>query len=138
MCIHPHWNVKVYQCYEFAVCTTLEGGTEKWQLMSNTWLISWCAFSWYQLKLLWHKQHETWFWCIHQGQIYHQCTMISDFSLKIRVIKVFFQKFCSSFFKTQHSPVHVQKWNVWHMSYSYTFSLTLPSYSRSCQILYLP
>ena len=70
--IRPHWDLQVYQLYELAICTTWQDGIERWQLMSNTWLIYWCAFFGYQSKLLWHKQHEIWLKCLHQGQIYWQ------------------------------------------------------------------
>ena len=62
VCIHPQLDLKVYQLYEFSICTTWQGGIERWQMMSKTWLIYCCGFSWYQPKFSWHKQHEIWFY----------------------------------------------------------------------------
>ena len=45
--------------------------------------------------------------------------------------------FCSAFFK-RHSPSHVHKSNLLHMSYNYIFTLTLRIYSRSYHILDSP
>ena len=92
----------------------------------------WCAFSWYIPKFSWNKQHEIWFKCLYQSQIY--CHWPRAFRLKIWVITVFVWKFYPSFFN-RHSPKHVQKWNPWHMSCSYIFTLTLPLYSRYYQNL---
>ena len=38
-----------------------------------------------------------------------------SFSLQIRVITSFFEVFCSVFYKG-HSPGHLQKWNILHVS----------------------
>ena len=31
----PAWNLKVHQRHEFVICTSSEGGNERWQLMSK-------------------------------------------------------------------------------------------------------
>ena len=49
------------ELYEFAFCISWRGGSERWDLMSNTWSS--------KPKILWHKQNEIWFRCVRQGQI---------------------------------------------------------------------
>ena len=40
VCIHPHWDLKVHKLYQFTICTSLQGGNERWQLMTPS-----CGFS---------------------------------------------------------------------------------------------
>ena len=44
VCIHPYWDLKVHQLHDFSICTTWQGGNERWQLISNTWSIYCGAF----------------------------------------------------------------------------------------------
>lgn len=38
-CEHPRWYLKVKRLYDYAICTSWQGGNKMWQLMSNTWPI---------------------------------------------------------------------------------------------------
>ena len=53
-------------------------------------------------------------------------------SLKTRVITAFYRKFCAASLK-RHLHAHAQKWNLFHMSYSYIF--TVYNFSNIFKIL---
>ena len=130
VCIHPHLDLKVYQLYEFPVCTIWQGGIERWQLMSNTCLIYCCGFSWYQHKFLWHEQREIWFYTqdlinflIHLKWWKRQCM-----SEKINE---------APDFKTKFIWVSYPKKNLQHLKCGHLLSLAVYCYSSLSLNLYL-
>ena len=112
--VHIQINLKIHQLYESVIYTSSQSGIERWQLMSKLVQFT-SAFSWFNPKFLWQlKQHEVRFKCLHTTRsILVEITF--SFSLQIRVIPSFFQVFCSVCFKW-HSPGHLQKWIILHVS----------------------
>ena len=61
-------------------------------MISNTWLIYWCAFSWHEPKFSWHKQHKIWLKCLHRDQIYCQWLVPLTYSFLLKVLLFIFKK----------------------------------------------
>ena len=110
------WNLKIHQLHEFVIYTSSQSGNERWRLMSK--LVQFTDVHFLDLNpnsydnLTWKSE----ILISPQGQSrLVQITRAFSFSLQIRVISSFFQVFCSVCFKGQ-LPVHLQKWNLLHVS----------------------
>ena len=65
----PTLNLKAHQLHEFAICTSSQGGNERWELISKLVQFTGVHFSDLNPNSWQLKQYEIRFKCLHQGQI---------------------------------------------------------------------